>query len=33
MDDLHDLELGGDDLTESDILKLKRMYNCNEGIL
>ena len=33
MDDLPNSELGGDELTEFDILKLKRMYNCDEGIL
>ena len=32
MDNVHNSELGGDELTELDILKLKRMYNCDEGI-
>ena len=33
MDDVQDSELGGDELTEFDILKLKRVYNCDEDVL
>ena len=33
MDDVQNSELGGDELTEFDILKLKRMYNCDEDVL